>query len=225
MFKQSIAPNPNISCSPGWCLEYVRRTFGLGVVNPTAISAWNASRTQHRDMNFPSGVWVPLWFQVRGVPEGHVVLRAPDGSIYSTSDNSTVPHHHASLADLLAYYARGGVNARTLTFLGWTEDVQGTPVLHWEADPVAQKTPPKLLTVTAPVAMVRTHPAAYSAMAPAYPSGIARGAKIAAVGYVQGADPYPTDGKRDDAWIKTVSGYYVWANNVGNSLAGLAKLN
>jgi hypothetical protein len=221
MFVQNITPNPNISCSPGWCLEYVRRAYGLGVVNPTAISAWQASKTQHRDQNFPAGVWVPLWFSVAGVPAGHVVLRAPDGSIYSTSDNTNTAHHHKDLSDLMGYYAKYG---KPLTYLGWTEDVQGTPVVHPVPDPVRQP-PTVLLTVTAPVAMVRTHPAAYSAPAPAYPSGIARGAKIAAVGYVQGADPYPNDGKTDDAWIKTVSGYYIWANNLGNTLAGLAKLN
>lgn len=222
MFKQTISPNPNISCSPGWCLEYVRRTFGLGVVNPTAISAWNASTKKHRDMSFPNA-WVPLWFTVAGVPAGHVVLRAPDGRIYSTSDNTNTPHVHPNLTDLLNYYARYG---KPLTYLGWTEDVQGTPVVQYVADPVAQKAPVKLLTVTAPVATVRTSPqVARDNVARAYPSGIARGAKIAVVGYVAGVDPFPGDGKLDNAWVKTVSGYYVWANVVGNSLAGLSKLN
>ena len=225
-WKQTITPNPNIECRPGWCLEYVRKTFGQPVRYGEAIQAWNASPAKHRDTAFPPGVAVPLWFTVRGVPAGHVALRMADGSVYSTSDNSTVPHHHPNLADLLAYYARGGVDARTLTYLGWTEDIAGVPVVGYVADPRPAAPAGKLLKVTAPVAPVRTTPAVRpNNMAPAYPHGIARGATIAAVGYVAGEDPFPRDGKLDNAWIKTKSGYYIWANNVGNNLAGLTKLN
>lgn len=83
----------------------------------------------------------------------------------------------------------------------------------------------RLLTVTASPAIVRTSPRVEAGnVAKEYPNGIAKGAKIAAVGYVQGQDPYPSDGVQDDAWIKTVSGFYVWANALGNDLAGLRKL-
>lgn len=219
MFKQIISPNPNIACRPGWCLEYVRKTFGLGIVNPTATAAWNASPTKHRDRNFPAA-WVPVWFSVAGVPAGHVALRAPDGSVFSTTNPaSTVPRKHPNLDDLMGVYARAGL---PLTYLGWSEDVQGTPVVVWAPDPA----PVKLLTVTAAVATVRTTPRVEPGnVARAYPAGISRGAKVAAVGYVKGVDPFPRDGKLDDAWIKTVSGYYIWANVLGNSLAGLPRLN
>lgn len=83
----------------------------------------------------------------------------------------------------------------------------------------------KLLTVTANPAVVRTSPRVEPGnVAPAYRYGIAKGSKVAAVGYVSGQDPYPNDGVKDDAWIKTVSGYYIWANGLGNSLAGLPAL-
>lgn len=83
----------------------------------------------------------------------------------------------------------------------------------------------KMLKVTAPVVMVRTSPHVQpNNIAPAYPNGIAKGATIHAIGYVQGQDPYPNDGVQDDAWIKTKSGYYIWANGVGNSVAGLPKV-
>jgi len=51
---------------------------------------------------------------------------APDGSVYSTSDLGNTPHHHLDLSDLMNYYARYDM---TLTYLGWTEDVAGYPVL------------------------------------------------------------------------------------------------
>lgn len=127
-FKQLITPNPRIACRPGWCLEYVRKGYGLPVRYGSAIEAWNASTSKHRDQAFPAGVWVPLWFTVKGVPAGHVVHRAPDGSIYSTTDPvGTVAHHHPNLADLLGYYSRAGL---PLTYLGWTEDVAGTRVVQ-----------------------------------------------------------------------------------------------
>jgi hypothetical protein len=218
-YVQYIAPNPNIACRPGWCLEYVRKAFNLPVKYPTADAAWEGSRFKHRDQSFPA-LWVPLWFDVKGVPAGHVVLRAPDGRIYSTTHPTRLtPTVHPNLADLMRVYANAGL---PLTYLGWTEDVCDYLVVKFVPEPAPSG---KLLTVTVPVAMVRVAPAAYSAVAPGYPDGIARGAKVAAVGYVKGQDPFPNDRSTDDAWIKTKSGYYIWANNVGNSLAGLKKLN
>jgi hypothetical protein len=219
-YVQYITPNPNIACRPGWCLEYVRKTFNLPVKYPTADAAWEGSRFKHRDQSFPA-LWVPHWFDVKGVPAGHVVLRAPDGRIYSTTTPGRLtPTVHPNLAHLMKVYADAGL---PLTYLGWTEDVCDYLVVKFVVDPVPTG---KLLKVTAPVARVRTSPAVRSNnIAPGYPDGIAQGATIAAVGYVAGEDPFPNDNSTDNAWIKTKSGYYIWANNVGNSLAGLKKLN
>lgn len=94
-----------------------------------------------------------------------------------------------------------------------------------DSRPAAAPVSGKLLTVTAPVVMVRTTPHVRADnVAPAYPQGIAKGARINVVGYVAGDDPYPLDGVLDNAWVKTVSGYYIWANGVGNDLSGLKKL-
>lgn len=127
MTAQLVTPNPNIPCIPGYCLQYVREAFSIYPgVYPTATFGWLNSPTQHRDMNFPAGVWIPLWFGIATVPEGHVVLMAPDGSIYSTSDDSTIPHHHPNLADLMGYYAYYGL---PLTYRGWTEDIETVTVV------------------------------------------------------------------------------------------------
>lgn len=82
----------------------------------------------------------------------------------------------------------------------------------------------KLLTVTANPAVVRTSPNVGNNISAKYPNGIARGAQVAVVGYVAGQDPYPNDGRLDNAWAKTVSGLYIWLNGLGNSLAGLTKV-
>lgn len=130
---QVLTPNPTVSCTPGWCLKYVSDAFGVSTIPhttyPSATAAWNASH-QHTDQSFPDG-WVPVWFSLRDEPAGHVALRAPDGSVWSSSDpNTNVPHHHPSLAALIAYYA----NANPLTYLGWSEDIGGTAVIKQGGD-------------------------------------------------------------------------------------------
>jgi hypothetical protein len=126
VYTQIITPNPNVACQPGYCLKYVQDAFGLSAIYPTAIAAWNASSSKHEDRNFPAGCWIAVWFRIATVPAGHVALLAPDGSVYSSSDpNTNVPHHHPSLDALIQYYAK----ANPLTYLGWTEDVEGTAVI------------------------------------------------------------------------------------------------
>lgn len=127
MFTQLITPNPNIRCTPGWCLQYVRESFGLPVRYGSATEAWQKSASQHRDRNFPTGMYVPVWFTIDIEPNGHVALLTPDGSVYSSSDMTNTPHHHPSIDELISYYARWG--KMKLTYLGWTEDVAGYPVI------------------------------------------------------------------------------------------------
>lgn len=124
---QLITPNPDIACRPGYCLEYVRQTFGLPIRYGSATEAWNNSPSQHQDWNFPAGLWVPVYFAIDVEPNGHIALLAPDGSVFSSSDLGTIPHHHPSIADLIAYYAYWG--KMQLTYLGWSEDVAGYPVV------------------------------------------------------------------------------------------------
>lgn len=122
---QLVEPNPNISCQPGWCLQYVRQTFGAPAVEPTATAGWANAKYRHEDWNFPEGVAVPVWFKLATEPAGHVALRMADGSVYSTSDDSTIPHHHPDMADLIRYYWRN-----PLTYLGWSEDISGVRVVQ-----------------------------------------------------------------------------------------------
>lgn len=127
VFNQLVTPNPNIPCQPGWCLQYVRQTFGAPIVEPTATAGWENAQFKHKDTNFPAGCYVPVWFSLSNEPAGHVALMCPDGSVYSTSDNSNVPHHHPSLDDLIAYYWRN-----PLTYLGWSEDISNVRVVEKE---------------------------------------------------------------------------------------------
>lgn len=132
MWKQLVAPNPNIWCRPGWCLEYVRSSFGLPIVEPSATKGWENAEFKHEDYDFPEGVWVPLWFSIDTIPEGHVVLRAPDGRIYSTSTNANSAYVHPNLEHLIWFYGPR-VEPQyqlTLRYLGWSEDISNVRVVE-----------------------------------------------------------------------------------------------
>ena len=123
-----MQPNPNITCKPGWCLEYVQNAFKAPVIEPTAISAWEHAQFKHYDLP-PMGIAVPIWFSLAYEPAGHVALWMPDGSVYSTSSpTSTKPTHHSSLQALIDYYA----SANPLTYLGWSEDIETLRVVEEE---------------------------------------------------------------------------------------------
>ena len=114
MITQLITPNPNIPAEEGMCLQYVRQAFGLPLRYGSATEAWNNSPSQHRDRNYPQGVWFPVWWALDKNVNGHVALVAPDGSVYSTSNLNPNPvKHHPSIADVEAYYAYYGM---TLTY-------------------------------------------------------------------------------------------------------------
>lgn len=72
-------------------------------------------------------------------------------------------------------------------------------------------------TVTNPVAYARTAPNSSAPVA----VEVAQGAPLAVIGYVGGQDPYGTG---DNAWYKTKSGFYVWANAASNDISGLPFL-
>lgn len=74
-----------------------------------------------------------------------------------------------------------------------------------------------LREVTVEGTMVRIAPWTNAASAPGYEEGLAKGSKLAVVGYVKGEPVSPGN----DAWYKTKSGFYVWANNAGDNIIGL----
>lgn len=148
MTTQLITPNPDIPAEEGMCLQYVRQAFGLPLRYGSATEAWNNSPSQHRDRNYPQGVWFPVWWALDKNVNGHVALVAPDGSVYSTSNLDPNPvKHHPSISDVEAYYAYYGM---TLTYRGWTEDVAGYPVISTDSINFESATPtaPQEDTVT-----------------------------------------------------------------------------
>lgn len=177
------------------------------------------------------------WDVIHNDPNNASLLPQP-GDVLVWGGNAANPYGHTGVAvkvygsgaDTLQQNSNGLANqAAHTSFLPWYG--AGTGMLTGWLRPKPEKVRgnaaagAQLRTVTASTAVVRTSPRIEPGnIAPAYPAGIAKGAQVAVVGYVQGQDPYPNDGQQDDAWMKTKSGYYIWANGLGNSLTGLAKL-
>ena len=122
--QQLVTPNVSIATIDfGMCLWWVQQTVGAVHAFNTAIDEWNANLDNHAG-NPPSGLWVPIFLTMRGVPAGHVCWSAPDLSVYSTSSSTSLtPVHHASIAALNQYY--GG----KLTLLGWSEIVSNIRIV------------------------------------------------------------------------------------------------
>lgn len=123
-YKQLKKPNVAIKTKAiGWCLWWVQEAYKVPHLYPSASMQYKQTRYKHPSSP-PKGVYVPVFFTMKGVPEGHVAISAPDGSIYSTSSSRSLqPVHHKNMRDLLDYY--GG----RLTYLGWSEDVGGVRVV------------------------------------------------------------------------------------------------
>lgn len=113
---------------PGWCLNHVQRGFDAGWAGSTATDGWNRAQFKHTDENYPDGVWVPVWFAMKGEPAGHVVAYKKGFGLYSASDNDNEGDFHPSIKHLMDYY--GG----RLTLRGWSEDLNGTRVVQNKED-------------------------------------------------------------------------------------------
>lgn len=159
------------------------------------------------------------------VAVGQLVQRGEQYATVGTTGNSTGPHVHMETIDpriIRNTYPFGRYNPMLQI-----EQEQRAADLAAANQPVHTPAPDgdKILTVTAPVAMVRTSPYVQpNNISQRYPHGIAKGAHVSVKGYVKGEDPYPLDGVRDDAWLVTIGGEYMWANGVGNDLTGLKYL-
>lgn len=116
--------NPNIKPSVnywrGWCHSNVRLGFGAPSNYGSAYEAWTKAKRRHKNRKFPKAD-VPLFFSLRGVPAGHVVVRKANGTIITTGLNDTTKTFSSLDALLRAWPA--------LHYLGWAEDINKTDII------------------------------------------------------------------------------------------------
>lgn len=148
--------------------------------------------------------------------------RVKQGDIVAYSGNTgkwtTGPHSHFEVM-LDGYNLRSNVygrwNPRDVCTAYW-EDVQSSIQVQGNITPLDDL----LREVTTEGANVRINPWSWADKAAGYEDGLSLGAKIVVTGYVKGEEVTPGN----DAWYKTKSGFYVWANAAGDNITGLTFL-
>lgn len=118
MYKQIRAFNPNLGATYGYCLQNVRRGYGIASKYPTAIEAWNHTQ-QHKDRNLPAAD-VPLFYTYGSY--GHINVRLANGKCWSDGNI------YASIDDYLSKHP-------SVHYLGWGESVNDVPVFQYSPDP------------------------------------------------------------------------------------------
>lgn len=124
MYKQAKSFNQKLAgTAAGYCLQNVRRGYGIASKYPTAKEAWNHTQ-QHKDRNVPTGVDVPLFYTYG--TDGHINVRLANGTVWSDGNiyKSIVDYESKKAPD----------------FIGWGESVNDVTVLQYVAD--TPKLPP-----------------------------------------------------------------------------------
>ncbi|TWO98884.1 hypothetical protein EUA78_00500 [TM7 phylum sp. oral taxon 351] len=111
----------------GWCLAVVIFSFGAKKGFPTALQAWNADGSKHRDYDLPDGIFVPIWwngyFHKTYGELGHVAIAKRTGNrvqIWSS------PYTHKPNFDYFEGELKATIDKITRlyglnAYLGWTE--------------------------------------------------------------------------------------------------------
>lgn len=121
MYKQIKDFNEHLAGTiRGYCLQNVRKGYGIAAKYPNATGAWNNTQ-QHRDTNIPAGVEVPLFYSWK--TDGHINVRLANGKVWS--DGTIYPN--------LAAYR---ITHPLVKYLGWGESVNGVRVIEKVPEPV-----------------------------------------------------------------------------------------
>lgn len=121
-FNQSLAGK-----RVGFCLQNVRKGYGIAAEYVIAIEAWDAvvaAKQGHKDRSIPAGD-VPLFYTYK--TDGHVNVRLANGKVWS---DGTI---YLNLDDYLAKHT-------SVHYLGWGESLNGVRVLQSVPDPKHMET-------------------------------------------------------------------------------------
>ena len=105
---------------PGMCEKFVRTSFGLPAMYPTATAAYLGSKadgTIYTDKMPPAGV--PVYWSIPGNPAGHVALSIGGGKAISTSNENMSGANGIVTIDISRY--KGG-------YRGWSDFYHGKRV-------------------------------------------------------------------------------------------------
>lgn len=112
--------NAATTCTPGMCLHYVRTWMEIRLGAASAIQAWRAVPQARRHSFYTPPVGVPVFWSGGSRGLGHVAFSLGGGKVRTTD----FPHSgHVATLDLTEISKLDPA----LTYLGWTEDLNGVP--------------------------------------------------------------------------------------------------
>lgn len=129
----------------GWCLAVCKASFGATKSMGTALNAWNADKTKHKDYDLPEGVYCLIWWNgghlSDGTECGHVAIAKRTGSkvkIWSS------PYKKSATFTIFEGAIKSTIDGMVKTYglnkyLGWTEMICEKRVI--EAKTVEEKKP------------------------------------------------------------------------------------
>lgn len=129
----------------GWCLAVVKAAYGATKSMGTALNAWNCDKTQHKDKDFPEGLYIPAYFSGDKDNYGHVVILKRTGNNIKVWSS---PYTHKPYYDTFS----GSIDSVLSTiikkyglkqFLGWTEFVCEKRVIDVVNEPAQDPEPSK----------------------------------------------------------------------------------
>src|SRR5580658_10306481 len=104
----------------GMCLQVVREWFNVPASAPTAIAAWEAASPQFQHNFYYPPAGVPVFYSGGSQGAGHVAMSIGYGMIRSTDQTGPGQVSTVSISQI--------TKAWGLTYLGWTETLNGVRV-------------------------------------------------------------------------------------------------
>ena len=136
-YTQLVQPTINIGATAGWCLNYVDNAINATQRTSTAQIAHDQAKEKnwvHPNQDYPRNVWFVMFWSIdngdyQGL--GHVALAFLDGNnnlqIHDSEVHRNARKPYQSLSELANWFGSVGTQ---LTFLGWSEGVDGTKIIE-----------------------------------------------------------------------------------------------
>lgn len=136
-YTQLVQPTINIGATAGWCLNYVDNAINATQRTSTAQIAHDQAKAKswvHENQDYPKNVWFVMFWSIDNgdyAGQGHVALAFIDDAgnlqIHDSEVHRGARQPYNSLSELENWF--GSVGTR-LTFLGWSEGVDGTKIIE-----------------------------------------------------------------------------------------------
>ena len=139
MFKQLIIPIIASQAIASYCLKYVDDSLSVKQETRTANAQIAHDKAKennwvHEDQNFPKNLWFVMFWSIDNgdyAGLGHIALAYIDDAgnmqIHDSEVHRGARQPYNSLAELENWFGSVGTK---MTFLGWSEGVDGVKIIH-----------------------------------------------------------------------------------------------